>query len=59
MNDKASLAFGDSNMIRHNEVEILEVIRQRRMSIINVLTHAYSPVGNRQARVRSDHFPLV
>ena len=24
MNDKASLAFGDSNMIRHNEVETLE-----------------------------------
>jgi hypothetical protein len=41
MNDKASLAFGDSNMIRHNEVETLEVVRQRQSSIINILTHAY------------------
>ena len=34
MNDKASLAFGDSNMTRHNEVETLEVISQRQSSII-------------------------
>jgi len=41
MNDRASLAFGDSNIIRHNEVETLEVVRQRRSLIINILTHAY------------------
>jgi hypothetical protein len=41
MNDKESLAFGDSNMIRHNEVEILEVVRQRQSSLTNILTHAY------------------
>jgi hypothetical protein len=29
MNDKASLAFGDSNMIRQNAVETLEIVRQR------------------------------
>jgi hypothetical protein len=30
MNNNESLAFGDWNMIRHNEVEILEDIKQRR-----------------------------
>src|SRR5229473_6768071 len=34
MNDKASLAFDDSNTTRHNEVETLEVIRQWRSLII-------------------------
>ena len=42
MNDKASLALGDSNMIRHNEVEILEVIDQRRESFTTVVYSRYS-----------------
>jgi hypothetical protein len=60
MNNGASLALGDWNMIRHNEVEILEVIKQRRRSsFTSILTHTCSPACSQQARVRSAHCPLV
>lgn len=59
MNNKESLAFGDRNMIRHNEVEILEGIKQRRSLSTNILTHTCSPACSQQAKVRSAHCPLA
>ena len=57
INNKVLLSLGDSNMIRHNEVEILKAVNQRRNSFTtDSLIHVHLLVLSKPELNRT--FPL-